>query len=114
MHEHEVAHYLAPCHTISLLPAPTCTPTPPTPPAEGDTHEHEVAPAPNPRVLAELQRADAIIYGMGSLYTSVVPSLILRGVGECIAATPVPKVRGWVGGWLWSGLQRKADTHGSI
>ncbi|PSC71096.1 maternal effect embryo arrest 18 [Micractinium conductrix] len=60
--------------------------------AEGDTHEHEVAPAPNPRVLTELQRADAVIYGMGSLYTSIFPSLILRGVGECIAATNVPKI----------------------
>jgi 2-phospho-L-lactate transferase/gluconeogenesis factor (CofD/UPF0052 family) len=60
--------------------------------AEGDTHEHEVAPAPNPRVLTELERADAIIYGMGSLYTSIAPSLILKGVGECIAAATVPKV----------------------
>ncbi|KAI3436021.1 hypothetical protein D9Q98_002078 [Chlorella vulgaris] len=60
--------------------------------AEGDTHEHEVAPAPNPRVLTELERADAIIYGMGSLYTSIAPSLILKGVGECIAAATVPKI----------------------
>jgi hypothetical protein len=44
-------------------------------------------------VLSELQRSDAVIYGMGSLYTSIIPSLILKGVGECIAATPVPKVR---------------------
>ena len=49
-----------------------------SPPSEGDTHEHEVAPVPNPRVLTELQRADAVIYGMGSLYTSIFPSLILR------------------------------------
>lgn len=61
--------------------------------AEGDTHEHEVAPAPNPRALAELERADAILYGMGSLYTSIVPSLVLKGVGECIAAATAPKVR---------------------
>lgn len=60
--------------------------------AEGDTHEHEVAPAPNPRVLAELERADAVIYGMGSLYTSIAPSLVLKGVGECIAAAAVPKI----------------------
>lgn len=60
--------------------------------AEGDTHEHEVAPAPNPAVLTQLQRADAVIYGMGSLFTSILPSLVLRGVGECIAATNVPKI----------------------
>lgn len=55
--------------------------------SEGDTHEHEVAPVPNPRVLTELQRADAVIYGMGSLYTSIFPSLILRvsGLSACCA-----------------------------
>lgn len=68
-------------------------PMAPPPAAEGDTHEHEVAPAPNPAVLTQLQRADAVIYGMGSLFTSILPSLVLRGVGECIAATNVPKVR---------------------
>lgn len=56
----------------------TCTPLGSASSAEGDTHEHEVAPVPNPRVLTELQRADAVIYGMGSLYTSIFPSLILR------------------------------------
>ena len=43
-------------------------------------------------MLAELSRADAILYGMGSLYTSIAPSLVLKGVGECIAAADVPKV----------------------
>ena len=60
--------------------------------AEGDRQEHEVALAPNPRVLADIQRADAVIYGMGSLYTSVCPSLVLRGVGEAIANRTCPKV----------------------
>lgn len=62
-----------------------------------------MAPAPNPQVLTQLQRADAVIYGMGSLYTSILPSLVLRGVGECIAATNVPKVGplwGWGGVWV--------------
>ena len=61
--------------------------------SEGDTREHEVAPSPNPRVLAELQRADAVVFAMGSLYTSLAPSLVLRGVGECLAARECPKVR---------------------
>lgn len=52
-----------------------------------------MAPAPNPRVLSELGRADAVIYGMGSLYTSIAPALILQGVGECVAARSCPKVR---------------------
>ena len=29
---------------------------------------------------------------MGSLYTSIVPSLILQGVGKCIAQRQCPKV----------------------
>ena len=36
----------------------------------------EVMPA-NPSVLAQLQAADAVVYGIGSLYTSICPSLIL-------------------------------------
>eukprot|EP00887_Chlorella_sp_A99_P006601 scaffold3.g6601.t1 len=43
-------------------------------------------------VLAELGQADAIVYGMGSLYTSITPSLVLRGVGEAVAARDCPKI----------------------
>lgn len=59
---------------------------------EGDTKEHEVAPVANPRVLAELDKADAIVYGMGSLYTSICPSLILKGTGERVAMRNCPKI----------------------
>lgn len=59
---------------------------------EGTHTEHEVAPDPNPRVLSELSRADAVVFGMGSLFTSIAPSLILRGVGEAVAARSVPKI----------------------
>ena len=52
----------------------------------------EVFPAPNPRVLAALGSAEAVVYGMGSLYTSIAPSLILEGVGEAVAAVRGPKV----------------------
>jgi 2-phospho-L-lactate transferase/gluconeogenesis factor (CofD/UPF0052 family) len=46
-------------------------------------------------VLQDVQRADAVVYGMGSLYTSICPTLILDGVGEAIAArTDIPKVGG--------------------
>lgn len=54
--------------------------------------EHEVLPAANPRALAEIERADAIVYGMGSLYTSICPTICLDGMGEAIARRPVPKV----------------------
>jgi len=59
---------------------------------EGDTKEHEVAPLANPRVMTELERANAIVYGMGSLYTSICPSLILKRTGEIIASRTCPKI----------------------
>jgi hypothetical protein len=36
----------------------------------------EILPA-NPSVLTQLEIADAVIYGIGSLYTSICPSLIV-------------------------------------
>jgi len=39
----------------------------------------------NPRVLSALAQASCVIYSIGSLFTSVVPSLILGGVGNAIA-----------------------------
>ena len=47
----------------------------------------------NPRAVQELDKADAIIYGMGSLYTSICPIICLDGMGEVIATRDVPKVR---------------------
>ncbi|ORZ03245.1 hypothetical protein BCR43DRAFT_431096 [Syncephalastrum racemosum] len=46
----------------------------------------EIFPLPNPKVLHHLgERGDTLIYSIGSLYTSIVPCLILRGVGRAIA-----------------------------
>lgn len=60
---------------------------------EGSDPEHEVSLPANSALLQELAGADAIIYGVGSLYTSLAPSLVLRGVGEAVAAREgVPKV----------------------
>eukprot|EP00878_Enallax_costatus_P010254 GHUV01010704.1.p1 GENE.GHUV01010704.1~~GHUV01010704.1.p1 ORF type:complete len:450 (+),score=97.56 GHUV01010704.1:449-1798(+) len=60
---------------------------------EGTGQEHEVSPPPNPHVVADIRKVDAIIYGMGSLYTSICPTLILDGVGEAIAARrEIPKL----------------------
>ncbi|CAI5458024.1 unnamed protein product [Closterium sp. Yama58-4] len=60
--------------------------------SEGTNLLHEVFPRVNPRVLEHIASVDAIIYGIGSLFTSICPSLILRGVGEAIAARACPKV----------------------
>jgi len=60
--------------------------------SEGTNLLHEVFPAVNPTVLEQLQQVDAVVYGIGSLYTSICPSLVLRGVGETIAARSCLKV----------------------
>lgn len=44
----------------------------------------EIRLAANPMVLNALNDAQAIIYSIGSLYTSLVPSLILKGIGQAI------------------------------
>jgi hypothetical protein len=45
----------------------------------------EIRLAANPKVLSALKDAQTIIYSIGSLYTSLVPSLILKGVGHALA-----------------------------
>ena len=50
---------------------------------------HEIWPVANPKVLAAVAASATVIYSIGSLYTSIVPSVILRGVGAAIAASGV-------------------------
>lgn len=45
---------------------------------------HEIWPAANPKVLAALEGSGTVVYSIGSLYTSIVPSIIARGVGAAI------------------------------
>lgn len=42
----------------------------------------EILPPANPRAIQAIQQASVIIYSIGSLYTSIVPNLVLRGIGE--------------------------------
>ncbi|KAM0946036.1 putative 2-phospho-L-lactate transferase CofD, CofD-like domain superfamily [Dioscorea sansibarensis] len=60
--------------------------------SEGNNLLHEVFPAANPTVLEQLNKVDCIVYAMGSLFTSICPSLVLLGIGETIASRSVPKV----------------------
>lgn len=50
----------------------------------------EMRPAANPKVLEAIRGAECLIYSIGSLYTSIIPCLILRGVGEAVLS---PRVR---------------------
>jgi len=54
--------------------------------------QHEKNLRANPAVLNKLATCDAVIYGMGSLFTSICPSLILPEVGAIIAKRQVPKI----------------------
>ncbi|KJZ74952.1 hypothetical protein HIM_05683 [Hirsutella minnesotensis 3608] len=43
----------------------------------------------NPRVLDAVHGSKTIIYSIGSLFTSLIPNLVLKGVGEAIASPTI-------------------------
>ncbi|KAF9999736.1 hypothetical protein BGZ79_006660 [Entomortierella chlamydospora] len=45
----------------------------------------EIFPPPNPKLICSLTQMETLIYSIGSLYTSIIPCLILKDVGRCIA-----------------------------
>ena len=49
-------------------------------------------PEPLPQALAAIAAADVITMGPGSLFTSLVTNLLVRGIPEAIAASPAMKV----------------------
>jgi len=49
-------------------------------------------PEPLPQTLEAIARADLITIGPGSLFTSLIPNLLVRGIPEAIAASPAAKV----------------------
>lgn len=69
--ESNVGGSLAPLHHLELIPS-DCRPL--------------------PEVLAAIASAEAIIVGPGSLYTSLLPNLLVAGVPEAIAASPAAKI----------------------
>lgn len=48
----------------------------------------EIFPRPNPSFISALASTNTLVYACGSLYTSIMPCLTLRGVGRSIAASP--------------------------
>lgn len=44
----------------------------------------EIRPPANPKIIEAIDGAQSIIYSIGSLYTSLVPSIVLRGIGDAI------------------------------
>lgn len=49
-------------------------------------------PAPLPQVLEAIAEADMIVFGPGSLYTSIIPNLLVAGMVEAIEASSALKV----------------------
>ena len=47
---------------------------------------HEIVLQPNPLVLDAISNANIIVFGCGSLFTSLLPSLVLTGVGTAISS----------------------------
>ena len=48
----------------------------------------QVFPKPNANYMSALHSSDVLVYSCGSLYTSIIPCLALRGVGRAIASSP--------------------------
>lgn len=46
----------------------------------------EICPVAQPKVLSKLSKADIVLYSIGSLMTSIIPIVILKGVGKAIAS----------------------------
>ncbi|KAL9102104.1 MAG: hypothetical protein Q9163_002708 [Psora crenata] len=67
----------------------------------------EMRPTPNPKVVESTNEAEAIIYSIGSLYTSIIPSLILHGVGAAIARSDGPRFKILI---LNGSLDRETDS----
>ncbi|KAF5337390.1 hypothetical protein D9611_003383 [Ephemerocybe angulata] len=47
----------------------------------------EIHPSPNPDFIANLQTRDVLVYSCGSLWTSIMPCLAIRGVASAIAGS---------------------------
>ncbi|KAI9018322.1 hypothetical protein DFJ74DRAFT_676791 [Hyaloraphidium curvatum] len=56
------------------------------------TKPYEIYPPVHSAVPGNIYEADGIIYAMGSFFTSICPSLVLKGVGEAIARRRCRKI----------------------
>jgi uncharacterized cofD-like protein len=63
-------------------------------------------PSAHPRVVQAIARADAIVMGPGSLFTSTLPPLLVPGVAEAVRAADVPRI------YVCNLLQQPGETDG--
>jgi uncharacterized cofD-like protein len=63
--------------------------------SKGRIHELFLIPPdvePLPQTLEAIARADVITIGPGSLFTSLIPNLLVRGIAQAIASSPAIKI----------------------
>ncbi|KAF8633932.1 hypothetical protein AX15_001116 [Amanita polypyramis BW_CC] len=53
----------------------------------------EVHPSPNPDYIESLSKKEVLVYSCGSLWTSIIPCLALRGVAAGIARSPTLRAK---------------------
>ncbi|KAI8610469.1 hypothetical protein BC830DRAFT_1145600 [Chytriomyces sp. MP71] len=64
-----------------------------------DGGKREVAPVLNPLVETQLRTTGTILYAMGSLYTSLIPCLVVPGTGQLVAESRARKILLLNGTW---------------
>ena len=52
------------------------------------TDKEEVSITPGKKVISSIMEADMVVLGPGSLYTSILPTLMIPAIGEAIKNTP--------------------------
>jgi uncharacterized cofD-like protein len=65
-----------------------------------------LAPEPTEGVLEAIESADVILLGPGSLYTSVIPNLLVKGVAEAVKNSSAWKV------YVSNLMTQPGETHG--
>ena len=63
-------------------------------------------PRAHPRALQAIERAELIVMGPGSLFTSTLPPLLVPGIREAVRAARVPRI------YVCNLLQQPGETEG--
>ncbi|KAF8845557.1 UPF0052-domain-containing protein [Paxillus ammoniavirescens] len=58
-----------------------------------NAYGHEVHPTPNPEFIKTLAASEVLVYSCGSLWTSIIPCLALRGVASAIARSSILRAK---------------------
>jgi len=58
-----------------------------------NAYGQEIHPRVNPAFINAIYERDVLVYSCGSLWTSIMPCLVLRGIGEAIASSPSLKMK---------------------